>query len=247
MQKIPKTIADTYVPTLNKMGYMTKDLDYYSQQFVKYVTEHKATCLEIGAAYGVATIPALAGGATVIANDIDNRHLEILQNSVPLQQRKRLTLLPGRFPEEMNLSPASVDAALICRVMHFFPPQAILDSANKLFSFLKPNGKVFVVAETPYNAVAPAYIPIYEEKKKNNDLWPGFIEQEARKYIREKWRANNPDSFHLLDPDVLHRVFSKAGFIIEQCDFFARDNWPNDAQYDGRESVGLIAKKNINA
>lgn len=71
------------------------------------------------------------------------------------------------------------------------------------------------------------------------------LNKTQKKYIYEKWRANNPDSFHLLDPDVLRRVFSEAGFIIEQCDFFARNNWPKDAQYDGRESVGLIARKII--
>jgi hypothetical protein len=46
---------------------------------------------------------------------------------------------------------------------------------------------------------------------------------------------------HLLDPDVLRRLFSEAGFMIEECRTFARPEFPADIQLDGRESVGLIA------
>jgi hypothetical protein len=48
---------------------------------------------------------------------------------------------------------------------------------------------------------------------------------------------------HFLDPEVLARVFTAAGFIIEKAATFARPEFPKDIQLDGRESVGLIAIK----
>jgi hypothetical protein len=48
---------------------------------------------------------------------------------------------------------------------------------------------------------------------------------------------------HFLDPDVLSRVFTESGFRIDEATMFARPEFPEDIQLDGRESVGLIATK----
>ena len=52
-----------------------------------------------------------------------------------------------------------------------------------------------------------------------------------------------PKQMHLLDPEVLARVFSQSGFAIEHADFFARPEFPEDIRLGGRESVGVIAAK----
>ncbi len=54
-----------------------------SEEFIKYAGETEGIVLDIGAAYGVSTIPALQTGATVIANDLDGRHLQILEQNTP--------------------------------------------------------------------------------------------------------------------------------------------------------------------
>jgi hypothetical protein len=48
---------------------------------------------------------------------------------------------------------------------------------------------------------------------------------------------------HLLDEPTLRRVFSKAGFVIERLEMFPRPDFAPDIQLDGRESIGLVARK----
>lgn len=52
-----------------------------------------------------------------------------------------------------------------------------------------------------------------------------------------------PQRMNLLDEPTLRRVFLKAGFVIERLELFPRPEFPVDIQLDGRESVGLIARK----
>jgi hypothetical protein len=48
---------------------------------------------------------------------------------------------------------------------------------------------------------------------------------------------------HLLDPEVLTRVFREGGFQVEEASLFARPEFPEDLRLDGRESVGVIGVK----
>ena len=52
----------------------------------------KKPILDIGAAYGVNTIPALKNGATVIANDLEQSHLDILVVNTPKKYRKKFKI-----------------------------------------------------------------------------------------------------------------------------------------------------------
>lgn len=240
-QEMPATEASGFIRTLNNMGYMTSSLDPYSKAFIDFLSVAPGPAIDVGAAYGVATLEALATGANVIANDIDVRHLEILKSRVPLEQRARLRLLPGAFPDELNVGTETLGAALIARVLHFFDGPSIERSAVKVFQWLAPRGRVFVVAETPYLKNWSAFIPRYEARKAAGESWPGFnddfsgIETERAKFL--------PGQIHHLDPDVLRRVFSNTGFTVLDVATFPRPEFPEDMRLDGRESVGLIAEK----
>jgi 2-polyprenyl-3-methyl-5-hydroxy-6-metoxy-1,4-benzoquinol methylase len=102
-QKPPLPESNGFVKTLNGMGFMTSTLDEYSQDFARFAPSAPGPALDVGAAYGVATLEALKNGAHVIANDLDVRHLEILRDQTPSDQVSRLTLMPGRFPEELKI------------------------------------------------------------------------------------------------------------------------------------------------
>lgn len=238
---MPTPEANGFVKTLNNMGYMTSTLDPFSTEFAKFAAHAPGPALDIGAAYGVASLAALGQGAEVWANDCEPRHLEILAARVPPALRPRLRLLPGRFPDELELSDGSIGCALICRVMHFFDGPKIEESAHKLLRWLAPGGKVFVVAETPYLKNFRAFIPIYESRQQANQPWPGLVEDVAA--IAPERGASLPSRMHFLDPAVLSRVFAAAGFEIETARTFARPDFPEDLQLDGRESVGLTARK----
>jgi len=227
--------------TLNSMGTMTPEPDAFSRAFIEFAPRAPGRSLDIGAAYGVATLPALRGGASVIANDIDGRHLKILFGRVPQEHRARLELAPGEFPDGLDFPAGSLGAVLICRVLHFFDGPRIERAAAKVMGWLAPGGKVFAVAETPYIGTAKAYFPTYEAKLKAGHPWPGVVENVG---VHDPKRAGSlPSLFHLLDERILGRVFTAAGFGIERLELFARPDYPPDIRLDGRESVGLIAIK----
>lgn len=248
--QMPEPEHNGFIRTLNQMGYMTSTLDPFSAAFVEFSAEDcrndlSKPALEIGAAYGVATIAALKLGARVIANDIDSRHLKILKDRTPKIFKPNLQLLPGKFPDDLEIKPGTLGAVLVCRVLHFFTGPEIEVAAAKLFEWLKVGGKVFIVAETPYLNGWQAFTSEYENKKGGGSTWPGFVE-EVKRYKPER-AAFLPPSMHLLDPEVLSRTFLNAGFKIERCETFARTDFPVDLQLDGRESVGLIAVKHCEA
>jgi SAM-dependent methyltransferase len=238
---MPSAEPNGFIKTLNNMGYMTSTLDPFSSEFARFAGVAGGPVLDVGAAYGVATLAALAAGARVLANDVDPRHLDILAKRAPDPDRARLDLVPGEFPQGLHLGSNSLAGVLICRVLHFFSGPRIEESARAVFDWLKPGGKVFVVAETPYLRNFISFITTYERRKKSGERWPGLVTDV--KSIAPDRGASLPDLMHFLDPDVLRRVFSEVGFIIERAETFARPEFPADIQYDGRESVGLIAWK----
>lgn len=239
--QMPVAEPNGFVKTLNNMGFMTSTLDVFSKEFVEFSPKASGPVLDIGAAYGVASLPALESGARVIVNDIDPRHLDILRERAPESARSRLELAPGAFPDGLSFAPGSIGAVLICRVMHFFDGPAVEHSAQVLFRWLASGGKVFVVTETPYLKNFQNFIPTYEARRAAGDTWPGFVDDVMA--IAPERGASLPPKMHFLDPEVLTRVFVKAGFIVEKAHTFARPEFPEDIQLDGRESVGIVARK----
>ncbi|MDD5630258.1 MAG: class I SAM-dependent methyltransferase [Elusimicrobia bacterium] len=220
---------------------MSAKPDIFSQAFVDFARKAPGPCLDVGAAYGVASLAALRNGASVIANDLDERHLEILRDRAPAEHRDRLTLLPGDFPDKIDFPQGSLGAVLICRVMHFFDGPKIERAAEKVRGWLAPGGKLFVVSETPFLGTTRSFFPTYLERVKAGHPWPGLVENVA---VHDPKRADIlPPLMHFLDEPTLRRVFTKAGFVIERLEMFARPDYAPDIQLDGRESIGLIASK----
>jgi O-methyltransferase involved in polyketide biosynthesis len=110
LETLPASVKG-WIPTLNKMGYMTERLsEPFSEEFAEFASRIGAPALDVGAAYGVATLEALKRGAHVIANDVEPRHLELLSRRVPEAWKARLTLAPGVFPEGLSFSASSLGA-----------------------------------------------------------------------------------------------------------------------------------------
>jgi 2-polyprenyl-3-methyl-5-hydroxy-6-metoxy-1,4-benzoquinol methylase len=141
---MPPAESGGFIPTLNKRGYMTSTLDLYMEAFISYASKSKFPVADIGAAYGISTIPALEKGATVIAVDIDERHLKILRQQVSEALQDRLTTVCAAFPEELDFAASSIGAFLIARVVHFLQPKSLLLAAERLHNWLVPGGKVFL-------------------------------------------------------------------------------------------------------
>jgi len=228
--------------TSNLKGWTSNTLNELSELFVKECALAPATALDIGAAHGIATIPALYAGANLIANDSSQEHLNKLKQLTPPEFQHRLQLLPGRFPRDTKLKAETLDLAHASNVFHFLTGRQLEQAAAFLEHALRPGGKVFILAATPYMKTFEPFIPTYESRVERGDPWPGWITN-VRDYSTHRLLSNLPKSIHLLDDKVLRRVFESTGFVTEQCWYLHRRDLPKSIALDGRENVAYIARK----
>lgn len=216
-------------------------LSKYSRAFVGYARKQGGVVLDIGAAYGTTSLPALSRRTNVIANDISQPQLDIIAQAAPAHLAHNLTLLKGEFPH-FDLEANSLDAILASHVLHFLEPDAFRIGAAKLHAWLKPGGKLFVLCFTPYHRFMEKMISEYERRISSGNPWPGFTDN-ADEYALVPGLL--PGKVNLMDPTVLAREFIEAGFLIDRVEFTACPRTLNPAyfQLDGREWVGLEAYK----
>ena len=163
------------IRTSNLKGWTSNTLNELSELFVKECALAPCTALDIGAAHGIATIPALSTGAHLIANDSSHDHLSKLRQLTPPEFQHRLELLPGRFPRDTKLKAETLDLAHASNVFHFLTGRQIEQAAAFLEHALRPGGKVFILAATPYMKTFEPFIPTYESRVAQGDPWPGWI------------------------------------------------------------------------
>jgi SAM-dependent methyltransferase len=218
--EMPSSTIPGLIPTLNNTGFMTEAMDPYSEEFAAYAGTLAREVLDIGCAYGIATLGALERGARVCAADIEPKHLQVLEGRIPAAQRSRLRTCTARMPDA-DFPPGSFGAILAARVLHFLTGPEIETVVAKMHRWLVPGGKVFLVADSPY--VGPWYTAAaqYEERKRGGDPWPGFQENYAQFLPRTTDPTQHPKIINPLDPDILRRVVGDAGFIVEKAAFLA--------------------------
>ena len=238
---LPDSPVEGLIPTLNKTGWMTEGLDDYSQDFAGYAGEvgrkgHEV--LDMGCAYGVATLAALSKGARVCASDIEPRHLEILGQRVPPEHQSQFRAVPGALPD-VDFKDDSFAAILAARVLHFLDGPDIELTVAKMHDWLMPGGRLYLVADTPY--VGPWYVHAdrYERRKAAGELWPGKVDEYRSLLPAGTDPEGHPTFINPLDPDILSRVCTAAGFSIASAAFLSGAN-PNAK---GREHAGIIAVK----
>ncbi len=233
---------DALIVTLNSMGYMLSQPEKYNQAFIDFSPHAPGPVLDIGAAYGLATLPALEKGAYVIANDLDERHLQILKSKALPKYLDHLEIKVGRMPNELDFEENSLGAILTSRALSFVLPDEFELSLKKIFRWLKPGGKFFFLGGSPHMGTFNKFLPLYQKRKAEGHPWPGFIE-DIPFYAPERAR-DLPYHVNLLDEATLSRSLIKAGFIIEDMGFVsAIDEHPSDMKADGREMIGAIALK----
>lgn len=243
-------LLKTYNPT---GGFATLPCDPVSQKFIEFASNGR-TMLEIGAAFGAATLQVLAKGATVFCNDIEPRNLAVIRNrhlkkSNEMQQTvtgddSKLILVPGIFPHELVGLPKNYfDAILICRVLHFFTGKIIEQSLQQLFMHLKPGGKLFVVCETPFLKNWRRFINEYEKKVLAGVKWPGEITTPVN-FESSGRAASLPKFVHWITQEILERSLIHSNFEVEYLSYIDRKGqFPDDLLLDGRESIGAVAVK----
>ncbi len=151
--------------TFNQTGPIVNNLDEISEEFLNSITEN-VMVLEIGAGFGYVAHKALEKGAEVYANEIDERHLEIIQKNAPSYKKNRLHLINSKFPfniSSVKLKVNSLDAVLAQRVLHFLKGSQLERGAKVIYDLLKPGGRVYVTVNSPYANNKKKLLPFLDE------------------------------------------------------------------------------------
>ncbi|NJR41873.1 MAG: class I SAM-dependent methyltransferase [Akkermansiaceae bacterium] len=235
---LPPSKVAGLVPTLNNTGWMTEALDEVSEAFTVYAASIQEESLDIGCAYGVATLPALAGGARVLACDMEPRHLEILRQRVPESDQSRLRTQPAVMPD-VSFPPNSFGAILCARALHFLKGGDIGLTILRMHDWLVPGGRIFIVADSPYAGPWYKNAPEYERRKAAGCPWPGFVQNYRELLSASAKPEEHPEFMNPLDPDILRRVATAARFEVLEA------RWLRGASAGRMEKAhaGLIARK----
>lgn len=241
MKHTPPEI-DGLIVTLNKMGYMNTEPEFYNEAFIEFSAQSPDPCLEIGTAYGRTAIAALKKGAKIIANDLSKEHLDILWQNTPEDLRANLALMPGAFPQALSIEDNTIGAVLSSRVLNFVEPDTLPHAIEKIYNCLKPGGRFFFLAGSPFMHNFFRFLPEYWENKAKNVPWPGHLKN-IPAYVPER-AEDLPYFINLLDIETVSLLVNNAGFIIEKIGYSgATSLHPDDMRLDGREHVGVIAVK----
>ena len=239
----PKAVEDGLIPTDNAMGIMTEEPSPAAQAFIELAARAGRPLLEIGAAYGNATLPALRAGGTVIANDLSASELGVLASTAPNEDRKRLVLMPARFPEEIRLGDGSLSGMLAAQVLHFFDGPTVDLAFHSALRWLEPGGALYVVVMTPSLSFYSQLRPEYEKRARRGERWPGIFD--PRTVATPDWKERLPPMVHLFEKDVLRRCAEEAGFTVETLEYFCFRHFPAKHRTDGHEFLTLTARKPV--
>lgn len=237
---MPATALPGAIPTLNGRGFMLEALDEYAEAFARSAAEGGGESLDIGCAYGVATLAALERGARICASDMEPRHLSVLEEQVPAAQRSRLRTVVGMLPG-VEFPAASFDAVLASRVIHFLTGDDLRLALAAMGDWLKPGGRLYLVVDTPYMPSWNSIVPAYDAARLAGDPWPGFIADFERVVSRHPGAMPGPSFLNTLDPDILARECRRVGLQVERTSFFGMQRL--GAASSGREHAGCVALK----
>jgi len=235
---LPESPLKGMVPTMNHTGWMIENPDRVSMAFAEYAGHIDGEALDIGCAYGVATLAALKHGARVLACDIEQQHLDVLEQLVPADARERVRTQVATLPY-VDFEPARFGAVLASRVLHFLSPADVELTIVKAHRWLAPGGRLFLVADSPFSGPWKTKAPEYEQRKAAGDDWPGHFEDYAQFLRPGADPAEHPRFINVMDPDILERVCRSAGFgIIEAAWLRSGTEWGSE-----RDHAGVICER----
>ncbi len=233
---LPASHLPGAIATMNSTGFMLEHLDDYAEAFARdAASRNPQECLDIGCAYGVATLRALQLGARICACDMEPRHLEVLRERTPSDQLARLRTATGTLPQ-VGFPAGSFAAVLASRVLHFLDGPDLRSALRQMHDWLIPGGRLYLVADSPWMPSWRANLPAYEAALERGEDWPGMIADFAP--FRQPG-TTGPAFLNTLDPQTLARECSAAGFEVLRADWFAMHRL--GAESNGREHAGCIA------
>jgi SAM-dependent methyltransferase len=234
-------VPDAYIagraPTLNGHGFMELELNAISRRMVDSCPRLDGPVLDIGCAYGVATVAALRRGAAVVACDMDERHLRVLRHRTPRRHRGQLRTVAGVLPN-VDFPPGSFAAIHCSRCLHFLLPDELRAALGKMRGWLRSGGRAYFVTTTCYAKPWDVQLPEYERRKAAGEPWPGLIEDVLTCLPLQNLEDGMPRHINTLEPDVLRRECELAGFRVLECGFLDVPQFSSEA----RDHAWVIAE-----
>jgi hypothetical protein len=129
-------------------------------------------------------------------------------------------------------------------VLHFLSGEDIDASIAKMASWLRPGGRLYLVADTPYG-IWRNFIPTFEEGKRQGVRWPGLMVG-LHNYLPTpgiQRHIDKPAFMNLLDAELLARMCSEVGLRVKRATFIDRSDFKGLGSLDGRENAGVLAVK----
>ena len=232
-------MSETFVKTLNNMGYMSSTLDPFAQQFVDSCSRGDRV-FEGGAAFGVATLEILKKGVTIDVNDLESKHLEAILLKCSQEEQERISIHPGPI-EHLHFPAHTFDRLFSSRMIHLLSGENIEKTLKNFFQWLRPGGYLTLITDTPFLKCYASNLENYHIKSQQDDKWPGLIEDTAS--FMTIPHNNIPPFINFLDLETLQRVVEQTGFVVEQAAYIDQSSFPKELKFDGRESAGVMAYK----
>ena len=235
----PKAYIPGLIPCLNGRGFMEQDLNDISKSFVEESSTLEGLSLDVGCAYGIASIAALKKGSKVLASDMDQAHLDILLQETPDELKDNLTTRVGTLPN-IDFKNESFTTIHCSRCLHFLTPNELIDTLKNMYNWLQPGGRVYLITDTCYSGPWKNYLPEFEKKLEAGDPFPGFIDNVLDCLPIPRLPKGMTPHMNCLDPDTLSRECKSAGFEIITSKYFG----PSRASSNyGKDHAGIIAIK----
>lgn len=237
--KKPDRVRDE-IPTLNKFGYMKSELEEFSGAFINYAQYALNPILEIGPAYGWITHRALEAGAKVVATDISKEHLEVLLKDTPKDKLDNLSVMWGKFPDEVDFPEGYFDIILASRIFHFLEGVEVEEGLDKVYKWLSRGGKFICTNCSIYHSSVKGKMQsIFEKRIANKKKWPGIVRShQEQDEVHKEYSRDFLNVFHI---PQLEELLPQHGFKIDRINLFdyPSDPWPDD----DKGHIGFIATK----
>ncbi|OQV25651.1 hypothetical protein BV898_00586 [Hypsibius exemplaris] len=230
--------------TVNQMGFMNiGPSDEYVSEFVRFSATADGPVADLGCAFGhKAKLMLDAGAKTVIANDIAKEHLDVFEQTLSEEERKRVILLPGDAIKACSeLEAGSLAGVLAANWLHFLEGSDVRKVFGLFYRVLKPGGLLVVVTASHKCGLIKDQGELLRQRIEAGDEWPGWISNAQIQGTTEQKMI--PGHMQFIEPEQLVREAKLAGFEVKKYSHVARHDYPEFYRFDGREASGLVAFK----